>query len=158
MVLCAVALIVIAGVGIGIVVSRGGGGSSTTTSTTTAQDVATARKDCALVNVADIQAAFGSAGPGSPDSTGPLCFFQAGTTTLGVSIDTENAGQADFNNSRQVAGSGIVDVPGLGGGAYIHAGILTVFDTKHAIVFSFYGVQGAEQQAINLARLMLARA
>ena len=163
-VLSAVALIVVAGVGIGIAVSGGGGGSRTTTSTTTAQDVAEAHKECALVNPADIQAAFGSAGPGVPDPSGPApdCTFTAGATNLSVFIDQEGASQADFNNSRQTAGSGAQDVPGLGGGAYITSGstgdTLTVFDTKRAIVFSLYGDQNTKQQLIDLARLMLARA
>jgi hypothetical protein len=164
-VLSAVALIVVAGlgIGIGIAVSGGGGGSRTTTTTTTsAQDVADAQKDCALVNLADIQAAFGSAGPGRPDSTGPICFFNVGTTNLGVVIEAEGASQADFNSSRQAAGSGTVDVAGLGGGAYIKSDssgdTLTVFDTKRAIVFSLYGDQNTKRQLIDLARLMLARA
>ncbi len=164
MVLSAVALLVVAGVGIGIgiAVSGGGGGSHTTTSTTTAQQVAEAQKDCALVNVADIQAAFGSAGAGSPDPTGPICSFTAGTTNLGVVIEAQDAGQTDFNISRQAAGSGTVDVPGLGGGAYVKTNstgdTLTVFDTRHAIVFSLYGDQNTKQQLIDLARRTLARA
>ncbi len=167
-------VLVVVGIGVGIAVAFGGGGgggggsggaraSRTTTSATTAQDVASAEKACALVNPADIRAAFGSAGPGVPNPSGgaPDCTFTAGATNLSVFIRQEGATQADFNSSRQAAEPGTQDVPGIGGGAYVTSSStgdsLIVFDPKRALMFNLFGDPNTKEQLISLARLTLAR-
>jgi hypothetical protein len=150
------------GVGVGVAVALSGGGSGGSSGGGGKYE-ALAQKSCALVKRADIQTAFKSRpGPAKPDASNGLCNY--GAAFPSVTINHEGpAFQADWNSFRAYSAKpSIVDVPGLGGGAYEDPGNgLTVFDAKRRIIFSLIfpdSSPAGQQQLVELARLTLARA
>ena len=157
------------GVGIGVALSGGGGGGKggtgggTTTSTALAAspDMAMAQKACALLDPAEVKSLYGStAGTGTPSSTDTWCDF--GSSSESISISQEAATLADFTSARQGEDPGIVDLPGIGGGAYQdpQTGTLTVYDSKRGVIFVLLtGSSDAAdyQRLVDLAKHIVAR-
>ena len=149
-------VLVVVGVGVGIAVALSGGGGGGGGG---GKYLASAQKACGVVNRADVQTVYGSRpGPGKPDGSNGNCDY--GTLFPTVFINQEGSTQSDYRSIRAGSASA-VDVPGLGGGAYLEPGNgLVVFDPKRHIIFelSFRDNSPAGvQQLVDLARLTLAR-
>lgn len=135
--------------------------TSPTPSDTT--DLAIAKLGCQLVAREDVKAVIGyDPGAGTPDGSTGFCSY--GVDFPDVWIEQQGATRPQYDALRHDAAPGTVDVPGVGGGAYLEPGsgtlTIVVLDTKRAIIFELLTVRTdatSRQQLVDIARRTVAR-
>lgn len=126
-------------------------------------DLAIAKLGCQLVAREDMKAVIGyDPGAGTPDGSTGFCAY--GVDFPDVWIEQQGATRAHYDALRHDAVAGTVDVPRVGGGAYLEPGngtlTIVVLDTKRAIIFELLSVRtdtASRQQLVDIAKRTVAR-
>ena len=156
-----VLVLVVAGIAVAVALALGGGGTNDGDRGGGGKYLARAERSCALVDRDDLETVYGTRpDPGKPDGRSGVCDFGLGFPA--VAVNQVGVTQADYDFERPYAPAAAVDVPGVGGGAFVEPGQgLTVFDPERHIIFQLLfrdsSAEGTRQLA-ELARLTLARA